>query len=625
MSANGHGTVSTENAAAAEDQPCLDCGALLADSLTYQRYRVCDECRYHYYLPARQRIDLLTDADTFREMNESLVPLDPLSFVDNVPYRERLGRAQQVTGLVEAVVTGTGYIGGMPAVLGVLDFGFMGGSIGSAVGEKITLAVEAAVEKRLPFLLVVCGGGPRMQEGILSLMQLAKTASAMKKLTRRGIPFISVLASPSTGQLYATAAGMADIIIAEPGALIGFAPLRDAKEATGKPVPKDFQTAEFHIEHGAIDGIVDRQSLKQRLALLLDLLTFRYRLTLQNRTRLHPVHQVEAPAWDRVQKARHQHRPTSRDYIERIVSNFVELHGDRVFGDDPAIVAGMGYVAGEAVMVIGQERGRGEDAACAHQGRVFPEGFRKAERAMRLAAKFKLPVVTFIDTPGAYQGLEAEERGIGGAISSAISAVSDLKTPVLAVIIGQGGSEAALALGMADRVLMLENAICAPTTPEDAAWVLYRDPERADEVASALKLTAPDCVRLGVADAIVPEPEDGAHTDFDGAAREVERMLVQSLLDVQMTFNRTLLRDRLQRFRRIGIYGTSFQATLATEALHVQDLLRRGLRRVKDRLQGSVPQAGESPPHGVPQAGESPPHGVPQVGESTPQGQARRG
>lgn len=575
-------------------QQCLDCGAELDSAPLYRRYRVCPECRHHYYLPARQRIALLADPGSFKETNESLVPLDPLSFNDNVPYRERLTQAQGVTGLIEAVVTGTAYIGGMPAVLAVLDFGFMGGSMGSAVGEKITLAAEMARDRRAPFVLIVCGGGPRVQEGALSLMQMIKTVAGLKRLSQRGIPYISILTSPSTGHLYAGAATMADIILAEPGALIGFTPESETRQASGHRLPIDFHTAEFHLEHGTVDRIVDRQTLKQQVAMLLDLLGYRYRLTVANHPRLREIQQPEGTAWDRVQMARHHERPTARYYIERIISNFVELHGDRILGDDQAIVTGVGYLAGEAIMLIGQERGRGGDAARCHQGRVSPEGFRKAERAMRIAAKFKLPVITLIDTPGAYQGIEVEEHGMAGAISSVLSTMSDLRTPILSVIIGQGGSEAALALGMADRTLMLENAICTPIEPEAAAWILYRDRDRADDVASALKLTAADCRSLGIVDTIIPEPEGGAHADFDEAARVMERMLVHALLDVQMTFTRTLVQNRFRKFRRIGAYGTYFQATLANEVLNFQGSLKKTLDSLHARLLGKMEPPGES-------------------------------
>ena len=578
-----------------EAEECLDCGADLAGSPLFELCRICPECRFHYYLPATKRVDLLLDSGTFEETNESLVPVDPLSFEDKVPYRERLAQAQRVTGLMEGCLTGTGYVGGMPVVIAAMDFGFMSGSVGSVVGEKITLAAEMALQRRIPFLLVVCGGGPRIQEGVLSLMQMAKIVATLKRLSKRGIPFISILASPSTGALYSGAASAADIILAEPAALIGFAPLSTAKRATGGPLPSDFHTAEFHRDHGMVDRVVDRQDMKRQLSLVLDLLGFKYRLTLTSRIRLRKVEEPEAPAWDRVQRARHHERPTSKDYIERLISNFVEVHGDRVSGDDPAMVTGLGYLSGDAVMVIAQERGRGDDAARRRGGSIYPEGFRKAERAMRLAAKFRLPVVTLIDTPGAYPGLEAEERGIAAAISSTLSTISDLPTPVLAVIIGQGGSEAALALSVADRVLMMENAICTPFSPESAAWILYRDPKRADEVAAALKLTAQDCLELRIADAIIPEPAGGAHTDFDEAAKQVERMLVQALLEVQVTFTRTLLKNRYNKYRRMGTYTTYFQATLASHLLHTHEMLLKGVKDLVSWAK-SRPSDAEEPP-----------------------------
>ncbi|MBF8299059.1 MAG: acetyl-CoA carboxylase, carboxyl transferase, beta subunit [Dehalococcoidia bacterium] len=579
-----------------QESRCLDCGADLPSDPVFIRYRVCSVCRYHYYLSARDRIALLADAGTFHESNESLVPTDPLAFIDDVPYRERLVQAQGVTGLLEAVLTGTAQIGGTSAVLAVVDFGFMNGSIGSVAGEKITLAAELALQRRRPFVLVVSGGGSRMQEGALSTLQMAKVVLAVKRLSTAGVPFVSVLASPTTGQLYVGAGSMADVVFAEPGAIIGYAPLSAARQATRGALPKNFNTAEFHLQRGMIDRIVDRQTIKQQLALLLDLLGVRYRLTLAKRSKRRAIDPPQANAWERVQKARHRERPTSCDYIERITTNFVELHGDRISGDDPAIVAGVGYIAGVAVVVIGQERGRGEEAAKRHEGRIYPEGFRKAERVMRLAARFKLPVVTLIDTPGPYQGVEAEERGIGAAISSTMATMSDLKTPALSVIIGQGAGEAALAMAIADRTMMMENAIWTPVAPEAAAWILYRDLERADEVSASLRLTAEDCRVLGIIETVIAEPEGGAHNDFDGAARLLEQSLVESLLDLQMTFSRTLMRRRLRRFRSIGNYSNLIEATLASEAKHFPNLLRRRLQELTGRFRGAPrPRTGSGP------------------------------
>ena len=572
-----------------EQDRCLDCGAELGNSPLYKRYRVCPRCRFHYHLPARQRLELVTDPGTFQETNPALVPTDPLGFADRVPYRERLAQAQSATGLSECVVTGTAYIGGMETVLAVMDVGFMGGTIGSAAGEKITQAAELALERRIPFVLMASGGAPRIREGVLSLMQLAKMVSATKRLRKRGVPFIAQLASPTSGHLLITVSSNADVIFAEPRALIGFAPRRQTRQATGQALPEGSQTAEYAMAHGMVDAIISRPELKQRLAMVLDLLGFKYRLTAARHTRPHQVERPVAPAWERVQLSRHLERPTSHDYITRMISTFVELHGDRLHGDDPAIICGMGYLAGEGVMVVAQERGRGGEASRHRGGRIYPEGFRKAQRAMQMAARFNLPVITLIDTPGAYQGLEAEEHGITEAIGATIDEMSDLPTPIITAIIGEGGSEGALAMSVADRILMQENAIFSPVSPEAAAELVYRNTERAGDAASALKLTAHDCRALGIIDVLVPEPEGGAHTDVDEAARQLERLLVQSLLDVQMSFKRTLLRKRYAKFRRMGTASTVFENTLAAE---VQDQVIRSAKGIKSRLLG---RAGRGP------------------------------
>ncbi len=509
--------------ASPQGDSCLFCGRDLSRSALYQRYRVCEGCRFHYSLPARQRIELLADPGSFKEVNRHLISLDPLSFSGRLSYRKRIFEAQKRTGMTEAMVTGTCTIDGNPTVIAVLDFGFLGGSMGCVVGEKVALAFELAAKKRLPVVTVVASGGTRMQEGVLSLMQVAKTAAAARKLDSRNLPFISILANPTTGSVYASFANMGDVIIAEPKALIGFAPLRVVEQTTGRPLPEGSHTAESHLEHGMVDQVVDRTKLRELISVLLELLGSRYRLTARKKEKSHPVvPQSGGSAWQTVKLARHQQRPTALDYIGRMTSNFVEFHGDRSYGDDRAVVCGVADLSGEAVVIIGQERSH-------NQGRAYPEGFRKAQRAMELAAKFGLPLVTLIDTPGAYPGLEAEERGVGNAIATTLSLMADLPTPVVSAIIGEGGSEGALALGVADRILMMENAIYSVISPEGAASILYRDVEKAEEVAPALKLTAHDCKELGVVDVVVPEPEGGAHSNPDEAARQLKNFLVREI------------------------------------------------------------------------------------------------
>jgi acetyl-CoA carboxylase carboxyl transferase subunit beta len=561
-----------------EEECCLYCGISLTDSESFHRYRVCPECKFHHSIPARQRIELLADPGSFKETNRFLTSIDPLSFSARQPYEERIHEAQQRTGLTEAVITGVCTIGGNPTVIAVLDFGFMGGNMGGVVGEKVALAFELATRRKMPMVSVVSSGGARVQEGVLSLMQMAKTAAAAKRLHTQRLPHISILTNPTSGEVYASFANLGDVILAEPKALIGFAPLRVVQETSGKPLPEGSHTAEDHLRHGMIDQVVDRTSMRQLVSILLDLLSARYRLTLAKRKKRPPAYEHPAEqAWRTVQLARHQERPTARDYISRIAPSSVELHGDRHYGDDGAVVCAVAELSGEAVVLIGQERSHNE-------GRAYPEGFRKAQRAMRLAAVFGMPVITLIDTPGAYPGIDSEERGIGPAIASTLALMSDLPTPIVSALIGEGGSEGALALGVADRILMQENAIYSVISPESAASIIYRDASKAEEMASALRLTATDCKELGVVDTIVHEPEGGAHVDHDEAARLLKNTIVRELLEIQLLSPAKLLKNRYKKFRRIGEYSSYFRAAIGKEVSDVQELVQRGVSKLRQRL-----------------------------------------
>ena len=476
-----------------------------------------------------------------------------------------------MTGLTEAAVTGVCSIKGCDAVVVALDFGFLGGSMGCVVGEKVTLAFERAVKKKLPIVAVVTSGGSRIQEGVLSLMQMAKTVAAAKRLRKPGLPFVTVLANPTTGQVYSSFANMADIILAEPDALVGFAPLRTVKESSDESLPAGAHTSESHLEHGMVDQVVSRDRLADTLSVLLDMLYSRYKVAVKGK-KPKAAHWTAytTSAWEQVTLARHDKRPTALDYIGRMTSGFVELHGDRVQGDDPAVVAGLGYLGSQAVVILGQEKGHGTQSRDRNGGRTGPEGFRKAQRMMRMAARFHLPLVTFIDTPGPLTSLDAEEQGLGHAIANTMALLSDLPTPVLSVIIGEGGSEGALAFGVADAILMLEHAIYSPISPEGAATLLYRDAAKAEAVAPALKLTARDCKRLKIIDVVVPEPEGGAHQHPDDAAQQLQRLLVRELLRVQAAPVRKLVKERYDKYRNMGEYSSHYRQALVREIEHLQ-------------------------------------------------------
>jgi len=596
---------------------CPRCGAALDGAELWARLRICPLCRYHGRLGARDRIASLADPGSFRETHAELISVDPLAFRDRIPYRDRLLEAQQRTGLGEAVVTGTLRLGGRPAVVAVLDFEFLGGSMGSVVGEKIALAFELAVKQRLPIVTVVASGGARMQEGLLSLAQMAKTAAAAQRLHAARLPFVSVLTNPTTGGVFASFASLGDVQLAEPGALVGFAGPRvieQTSRAQDGPAPASGEvgaasapaarshSAEFLLAHGMVDAVVDRERLREVLAALLGYLSPEYRLSRGRGGEHEPVApRPRGSAWDTVQLARHPQRPTALDYIHRLLPDFVELHGDRLYGDDPAVVIGLGDLAGQPVAVIGQERDPADPAR--RGGRALPEGYRKAERMMRLAAKFRLPLITFVDTPGAEAGVEAEARGLASALALCLARMASLPVPTVATIIGEGGSGGAIALAVADRVLMLEHAIYSVISPEGASAILFRDAAQAAGLAPSLRLTAPDLRDLGIVDDVVPEPSGGAHVDPDAAARYLKDAILHQLITLQTMPLRRLVRARYRRYRGIGAYTSRRRAAVARHLAQVHDHLQRTVEGLRDRWPRG--RHGEGLPEPVPDEQQS--------------------
>lgn len=524
---------------------------------------MCHACRFHYTIGARERIESLVDPGSFRENNRALISIDPIAFARS--YKRRLFDEERRTGLADAIVTGTARMDGRPVVLAVLDFRFLGGTIGSVVGEKLTRGMELAARRRHPFLAVIASGGARVQEGPLGLMQTAKIAMARQRLADARTPFVCVMGNPTVGAAYTGIGALADITVGEPGAIIGYTArnLRDNHDAL---------TAERLLARGLLDEIVDRAQLRGLLVHVLEALTARTRVSAEREHPAQPRHE-HGHAWNNVQIARHARRPTALDYVGRMASTYVELRGDGAGSDPPVITCGVALIAGESVVVVGQQRVDLNDggpytadaptsAPGAWQG---PAAFRKATRAFRLAGRFDLPVITLIDTPGADPGVTAAEGGLGPALAACTAALAETHAPTIAAVIGQGGSEAAAAFAIADRVLMLEHAIYTVMSPEQAALLLHRDPGRAEEVADALHLTADACRELKVVDVVVPEPEGGAHTDHDAAARHLRAALLGALADVQAIPAERRLRARYRRYRDIGEYSSYIGTTLTHE------------------------------------------------------------
>ena len=531
---------------------CNKCGAAILTEEVKSAGYICPKCQGYFRVHAYERIRMTVDEDSFEEWEKDMEFVNPLEFKG---YEEKVKSLKEKTGLSEAVVTGKASIEGNPAVIAVCDGRFLMASMGQVVGEKITRAVERATKEQLPVIIFACSGGARMQEGIVSLMQMAKTAAALKQHSDAGLLYVSVLTDPTTGGVTASFAMLGDVILAEPKALIGFAGPRVIEQTIGEKLPKGFQRSEFLLEHGFIDRIVERKEMRTVLGNILQM-----HHTAQNPVIQKPVQTVEKErqsvqekdAWERVTISRKNDRPVGQDYIRTLFSDFLEFHGDRCYGDDTAIIGGIARFAGIPVTVIAQAKGKSTKENVAHHfGMPSPEGYRKALRLMKQAEKFKRPILLFVDTPGAFCGIEAEERGQGEAIARNLFEMSSMKVPVLSVVIGEGGSGGALALAVADEVWMLENAIYSVLSPEGFASILWKDSKRASEAAEVMKLTAADLKKLGVIEAVIAEPEVYTEETMQSVVFVLQKKITE-FLDTHCNFSsEELAVQRYERFRKM--------------------------------------------------------------------------
>src|SRR5262245_44123640 len=596
---------------------CPQCSDMLFNKQLEKADRICPTCDHHFRLSAEARLGMLLDPGTFRERDAGLQSVDPLGFVDQKPYPERVATAQAQTGLRDAAVRGTGAIEGQSVSICVMDFGFMGGSMGAVVGEKVTRAAEHALAERLPLIVVSASGGARMQEGTLALMQLAKTLAALERLRAAGVPYLSVLSDPTTGGVFASFAAVGDVNVAEPNALIGFAGSRVSAGTIAQELPEGFQRSEFLFDHGFIDRVVERSELRDELSRLLHLLPVRadpsppvvpavpvdaepagfrplsFLSSLAERVgeltsgdagngtgpTLDETTDPRDAVWARVQLARNPRRPRTREFVEAMTDEFVELHGDRLFGDDAAMVAGLARLDGRRIVVIGQQKGADTDENIRRNfGMPHPEGYRKAMRAMELAERFGLPVVTFVDVPGAHPGPESEEPGIAESIARSIGLMSRLRTPIVTVITGEGGSGGALAIAVGDVVIALENSVYSVISPEGCASILWRTADEAETAAIAMRMTAADQQGLGVVDIVVPEPGEGAHEEPEETAKRLKAILVDRLGALAAMPIETLLDQRYRRYRALGAYTE-------TDTPGIEPPVTRGLGdRLRDLL-----------------------------------------
>lgn len=557
---------------------CNACKAAVFADEVKQNHYICPHCGNYFHVPAYRRIKMVVDRKSFTEWDVHMEEQNPLQYKG---YEEKIRSLREKTGLDEAVVTGKCTIKGTPTALGVCDCRFMMSSMGEVVGEKITRVFERATKERLPVILYICSGGARMQEGLVSLMQMAKTSMAIRKHSDAGLLYVPVLTDPTTGGVTASFAMLGDIILAEPKALIGFAGPRVIEQTIGQKLPKGFQRAEFLLEHGFVDKIVEREEQRSVLADILKLhenkipdygqsdnsdMEMKYKSDNAESTETAVGDKRESEntiwpefipsgnytPWEHVQLARAKTRPTGKDYIEALFDDFMEFHGDRHCGDDPAVIGGVAFFHGKPVTVLAQEKGEGTRENIARNfGMVSPEGYWKSLRLMQQAEKFHRPVICLVDTPGAFCGLEAEERGQGEAIAKNLYTLAGLTVPVLSIVIGEGGSGGALAFAVADEVWMLEHSVYSILSPEGFASILWKDSKKAKEAAAVMKLTAADLYQMGMIEHVIPEAEPVSRENINDAATYLENGIEDFLGKYGKTEPEKLLEHRYERFRKM--------------------------------------------------------------------------
>ncbi|MFJ9776028.1 carboxyl transferase domain-containing protein [Kitasatospora sp. NPDC101157] len=530
-------------------------------------------------LSAHQLIGLLVDAGGFHSWDEptttltpasnssptskSSPPSSPTSAPTSAPltsapadpgYRASLDRARRRTGLDEAVLTGLGLVDGRPVALIASEFGFLGGSIGVATAERITRAVERATAERLPLLALPVSGGTRMQEGSAAFLCMLRITAAVQAHRAAGLPYLTYLRNPTMGGVFASWGTLGQLVFAEPGARLGFLGPRVYEQLRGVELPADVQLAETLAGRGLVDAVVPPQELRELLRRTLAVLgttppPYRGATPSAPSGPARSDHPVEPPAphpdaWDSVRRTRRPDRPGTRELLRRTAEELVLL--DAPGGREGALVRALAVLGGRPVLVVGQQRRTPE-----HERPFTAADLRAVRHTARLAEQLGLPLVTVVDTAGAELSARAELDGIAVEIAHCLTTLLALRTPVLAVLLGQGSGGGALALLPADRVLAAEHAWLAPLPPEGASAIVHRDGAHAPELARAQGIGAHDLARVGLVDEVVPELPDAAEEPEAFCAR-LGAALAAALGELSATGETDRLAARALRHRRLG-------------------------------------------------------------------------
>ena len=534
---------------------CLSCQEKISETDFYEKYRICPYCNFHYSIDFAKRLEVISDQGSFVEFNKNISVRKPKNLKLNPNYKKNVKNTRERTGLEEAVVTGTCNIGGIKTVIILLDFGFLGGSMGIIVGEKISKAFSYSKKNSLPVLSVISSGGRRVQEGIFSLIQMIKTTNATDELNDKKLPHIALLTNPSGGQVYSSFAVSADIKIAEPGAIIGMFSRNEIGKTSIDNKEIDL-TSENFFENGLIDNIVTRNNLKKEIASILESLTSTDKIPKKVDLELPEIEFIKSNQTKKIEKS----RPSAKQYFYSIFDDVIPLKDN---SEKNLSTLGIAKLGSQSIIYLVQNFQRINKT---NGGKLNINDFEKIKDAIRFSKKFKLPIIFFVDNKGINNTFENEISGIANSLAENIKLLSNHDEPLISIITGETTSEGSLPYFISDSVLMLEYSILNTGLDSKGKDIL----------------DSYDCLDIGIIDKIIKEPPLGASKGLEDMSRLIKINIINELSILNYTSKRKLIRTRIRKFQEIDMRHTKLVESVSNEIKVWRNVLKAGYKALRN-------------------------------------------
>ncbi len=533
---------------------CLSCQEKISETDFYAKYRICPFCNFHYSVDFSKRLEIISDQGSFVEFNKNITVRKPKNLSLNQNYKKNVKTTRERTGLEEAVITGTCNIGGIKSVIILLDFGFLGGSMGIIVGEKVSKAFSYSRKNSLPVLSVISSGGRRVQEGVFSLIQMIKTTNATDELNDKKLPHVSILTNPSGGQVYSSFAISADIKIAEPGAIIGMFSRNEIAKTSIDNEGVDL-TSENFFENGLIDNIISRNNLKKEISSILESLTSNNKIPKKVDLELPEIEFVKSNQTKKIEKS----RPSAKQYLNIIFDDVISLKDNN---EKNLSTLGIAKLGPQSVIYLIQNFQRINKS---NDGKLNINDFERIKDAIKLSKKFKLPTIFFVDNKGINNTFKNEISGIANLLSENIKLLSNHEEPLISIITGETTSEGSLPYFISDSVLMLEYSIL--NTGLDSAG---------KDILSAY-----DCLETGIIDKIIQEPPLGASKGLEDMSRLIKISLINQLSILNYTSKRKLVKSRIKKFQAIDMSHKKLTESVSNEIKIWRNVLKAGYKALR--------------------------------------------